>query len=643
LIDTARHYIQLGWRIVPIPPRQKRPAVLDWPNRVFAAEDIDPAGNIGVMLGDASGIVDIDLDDFEAVRLAPHYLPETPAVFGRPGKRRSHWIYRVSNPQPTRRHQFPDRRAIVEYRSTGAQTVFPPSTHPTGEVIAWDGEPQPAEVDGAALAEAVEELAQAVRDAAQPAAAGNLTFDAYAVRERPETDAKARCMAYLEKLPDAISGQGGHNATFQAAAECFRFGLSSQEAWEVMKWFNALKCKPEWNDRELSHKIKSAAAAVSKDGETGRRLTEDAADPWYVPTEPEQPKPAFRLISLYDLDEENPPESQVLIDGAVRLGDVATLVAPSKSKKSWLVGNLVAAAISGGEWLGRKVTSCRSLLIDGELRDSTLRKRFVKIFEAWGIDRELWKDITFAPLRGNTDAIEDAKKVIRENPGRWGIIVVDPLYTFYPKSEKGKPPFSENDNAAMRRIFDELIQLGTASNAAVFVVHHSTKGSQNEKSIADMGAGAGAIARSVDAHLVMLKHQEKDCFVFDGTVRDFPDLEPKVWKWEYPLFVPTELDPADIVGAKKPKHKDATTWPDFTKPDPVKEFCLHCITPVPVPFYVIQGRAKECGISRDRAKEFLKCGIADGLILEHQAEGRGQGIKYSNTAHSTQNSLISSG
>ncbi len=89
-----------------------------------------------------------------------------------------------------------------------------------------------------------------------------------AVRER-------RCVAYLEKCPDAISGQGGHDATLHAACECFRFGLDEDAVWRVMRWFNDRKTGGEaWTDRDLAHKIESAREKVSQAGEVGVRLAD---------------------------------------------------------------------------------------------------------------------------------------------------------------------------------------------------------------------------------------------------------------------------------------------------------------------------------------------------------------------------------
>jgi len=50
---------------------------------------------------------------------------------------------------------------LVELRSTGGQTVFPGSTHPTGEAVMWESQGPPAAVAPAVLRQAVAELAVA--------------------------------------------------------------------------------------------------------------------------------------------------------------------------------------------------------------------------------------------------------------------------------------------------------------------------------------------------------------------------------------------------------------------------------------------------------------------------------------------------
>lgn len=88
-----------------------------------------------------------------------------------------------------------------------------------------------------------------------------------------------RCMSYLEKCPDAISGNGGHNATLRAACECFRFGLDDVAAMRVMTWFNGLKTgKDRWSEKELNHKLESARRKIDAAGEWGVRLVDVRGD-----------------------------------------------------------------------------------------------------------------------------------------------------------------------------------------------------------------------------------------------------------------------------------------------------------------------------------------------------------------------------
>jgi len=66
-----------------------------------------------------------------------------------------------------------------------------------------------------------------------------------------------RCLAYLSKLPPALSGSGGHNATLRAACECVRFGLTDSECMQALGDFNQ-RCQPPWSERELAHKLADA-------------------------------------------------------------------------------------------------------------------------------------------------------------------------------------------------------------------------------------------------------------------------------------------------------------------------------------------------------------------------------------------------
>lgn len=109
-----------------------------------------------------SGPVDFDLDCEEAVFFARFFLPPTTAIFGRSGKRRSHYLYRVEATS-FEKAAFNDPvtgATIVEIRGDGGhQTVMPGSLHEgTGELVEWDSVPFPE-----VTALSPEQLARAVR------------------------------------------------------------------------------------------------------------------------------------------------------------------------------------------------------------------------------------------------------------------------------------------------------------------------------------------------------------------------------------------------------------------------------------------------------------------------------------------------
>jgi replicative DNA helicase len=67
-----------------------------------------------------------------------------------------------------------------------------------------------------------------------------------------------RARRYMATLPDAVSGEGGHNRTFHVACVLvLGFGLGEDEAMGLLREYN-VRCKPPWREDELQHKVKSA-------------------------------------------------------------------------------------------------------------------------------------------------------------------------------------------------------------------------------------------------------------------------------------------------------------------------------------------------------------------------------------------------
>jgi len=84
----------------------------------------------------------------------------------------------------------------------------------------------------------------------------------------------ARCLAFVAKMPRAVSGEGGHNATLAVACETQRFNLSDADAMTVLHHFNSTLGE-QWTPEELAHKLEGAKEMAA--GERGSRLHEGRA------------------------------------------------------------------------------------------------------------------------------------------------------------------------------------------------------------------------------------------------------------------------------------------------------------------------------------------------------------------------------
>jgi hypothetical protein len=289
-LEVAYSYHDRCWCPIPVPFRSKIPQIPRWqelrPTRAQLADLFSGKTNIGIVLGEASNwLIDVDLDHPLAVELAPQYLPPTGAVFGRAGNPRSHWEYRLAREAKTKQFSFPrsgtkpetDGKKIVEFRSTGAQTVFPGSIHESGEPIEWAGNGEPAEVDPDELLASIDELAQEVRRRLgyKPDEASGKTLpkakqdkSKHATRPAP-IDVVDRARKYLAKVVPAVSGSGGHNQTIYAAGKLIRgFGLAREQALQLLGEWNQL-CQPPWSAKELEHKVDNA---IERPGERGYLL-----------------------------------------------------------------------------------------------------------------------------------------------------------------------------------------------------------------------------------------------------------------------------------------------------------------------------------------------------------------------------------
>src|SRR5262249_17396753 len=145
------------------------------------------------------------------------------------------------------------KEPVLDFLGTGGQAVAPPSLHPSGEVREWvGGSPgEPTVLPFQELWDAVNRLALAcgckLPSISSPAPAASPT-------KTPHGNILKRAIAYLDTIPSAVSGHGGHSGTYwPARVLCWGFDLGEDVAFDILKVHFNPRCEPPWTDNELRH------------------------------------------------------------------------------------------------------------------------------------------------------------------------------------------------------------------------------------------------------------------------------------------------------------------------------------------------------------------------------------------------------
>jgi len=248
----------------------KHPVVRKWQHQATCdlvrvrSEFTGWTGNIGIALQGRYLLVDADGDEgIASARALPVLPPTLEAITGSGGR---HWIYRLAPDQDP--GAISDRRIApgLDVKVRG-QFVAPPSLHRSGRLYRWVG---------SALATLPAELYARVRRAERP-------LPAVPSRPPPSDPSMSyrRLRAWIAAVPPAISGEGGHVATFAVACKiAAHTELTYDEQWLLLLGYNA-RCAPPWTEHHLRHKLEDARAQGR-----GTRLLERAQRPaaWPWPT-----------------------------------------------------------------------------------------------------------------------------------------------------------------------------------------------------------------------------------------------------------------------------------------------------------------------------------------------------------------------
>ena len=245
----------------------------------------------------------------------------------------------------------------------------------------------------------------------------------------------------------------------------------------------------------------------------------------------------IRPVSVTQLCGKYTELRQPVVEGILRRGETCNIIAAPKVGKSYLGCSLAYSVATGRPWLSHDTTQGRVLLIDNELHNETLASRLEAIAFAMQIpyaDRDM---VEVVSLRGRNLPVNEIDIRLAVEPGRYSLVIIDALYRTLPEGT------SENDNAAMMRIYNNIDAFAAHWDAAIAVVHHSSKGAQGEKTVTDVGAGAGSISRAADTHIAIRPHEENGLCVLEAVTRSWKSPAPVSIKYEYPIWTAVTVAP----------------------------------------------------------------------------------------------------
>lgn len=221
----------------------------------------NPTANVAIATGKASGLVVVDKDvgpgkfgdeTLDALQERLGKLPETPEQITGSGGAQLFFKYPDTVTIRSRRGFAPG----IDIRADGGYVIVPPSSHISGRQYSWEAS---SRIGALPLAQLplrwLEALCDRAAGSEQP------------IGEPPDLDhlpplerRVARASNYVARMDPAVSGKGGHDATFKVAIALVRgFCLPSEESLRLLSRYNE-RCEPPWSEKELRHKLSDAVA-----------------------------------------------------------------------------------------------------------------------------------------------------------------------------------------------------------------------------------------------------------------------------------------------------------------------------------------------------------------------------------------------
>lgn len=336
---------------------------------------------------------------------------------------------------------------------------------------------------------------------------------------------------FLETAPPAIEGMRGDETTFITAAKLVReFSLSVATAFALLRDIWNPRCEPPWELSELYVKVENAYQYGTADA--GRL----SAETLYGHLDITPPPNVFSQIGAFGnayLGSQLTPRPWLMKDMLMRR-TVTLLLASGSAGKSSLSLALAAHLATGKNFAGYENTRpqqpTRTIVYNGEDDVEEQSRRLTAICTVYGLDyEEVRKHILLLSARELKLQLvtKEGSKAVRNDTivtqltqfaseAQVGCIILDPLVKLH--------QCDESDNAEMDAVMEAITDIAHGSNAAMLVLHHTTKISMKQEDRignADIARGASAIVNAARVAFTMLNATSQDAqdYGFDDEER----------------------------------------------------------------------------------------------------------------------------
>lgn len=501
-LDHALALAAKGFRVFPLIPNGKTPAIKQWPDKATTDEAQIrrwwPNGserNIGVATGQGLVVLDVDVkngakgaESYAALDLV-HEFPETYTVTTPTGGKHAYF-----RSDADVRNSASKIGAGIDIRGTGGFVVGPGSSLGEASYCACsDTVP-------------VHELPASVATMAGLSSRADGAGDRQTSPSKVELDtpqAQSRAADYLLNAEPAIEGAGGDHHTFKVICAVKDLGITPETALDLLCSLWNDRCSPPWQPEDLQAKIHNAYEY----GERPIGIKDPAND--FEPVQLDslsEGAPNARLPIKYAADIVPSADFPFLVDGYLAQRSLSVMYGKSGAGKSFVALDLSFCVATGKAWFGHETSPGAVLYVAAE-GGAGIDKRISAMKKHFGVS-DFPLAVIPAPL--TLTRKEDVKQLLAAIDEA-ALHLAKPVVLVIFDTLNNVMEGDENASADMRALVKAAKAVISSTGAHVMLIHHSGKDvSKGERGHSSLRAAVDTALEVVDNVLHTNKQRDTD-------------------------------------------------------------------------------------------------------------------------------------